>query len=277
MRFFALILIFFASAAPLKSWAQITRSTSFDLREICEKSKGVWRQFGNGCVDECESKFDKYKVCSNSASFGCDCGKNRCFADDSCIMLSDYQKIFAIKQEEEKRLLDEAKEKRKSDASAYRQEMMEKFVNAANAQAQGQTYDSTGKDPAPRTNFPDVYKKIMPDSNLVQQFAPAQPQVQIVTPVEGQIIAVPNSGQIVSQTPSSAEVPMAQPTPFFLKQQEQLQKVEAEKKLAEEISKKLQEEAAKKTGSPQTTPQKKEEPKVDEFAIPGLPVIPLPN
>jgi hypothetical protein len=199
------------------------------------------------------------------------------------MMISDYQKIFTAKQEEQKKLLDEARDKRKSDSAAYRQEMMEKFVNSANAQAQGQqTYDASGKVLTPRTNFPDIYKKIMPDPNpgLVQQYAPVgqntQVVPQVITPVEGQIIAVPNQANI-PQNKNVEEVPIAGPTPFFIKQQEQLQKAEAEKKLAEEINKKLQEEAAKKTGTPQKTEPKKEKPKVDEFPIPGLPVIPLPN
>ena len=75
------------------SFANIVRSTTFDDRFACEKSRGSWRDFGNSCADKCTYKFDKYAVCAYAIRYGCDCGKNRCLHEDKCISVSEYKKI----------------------------------------------------------------------------------------------------------------------------------------------------------------------------------------
>ena len=54
-KFIFLAAILFTSSIAS---AQSTRHTSFDDRQLCDENNGVWREFGNGCADNCESKFD---------------------------------------------------------------------------------------------------------------------------------------------------------------------------------------------------------------------------
>jgi hypothetical protein len=90
-------------------------STTFDDRPICEQQKGVWREYGNGCVDECESKFDQFTICTSAITYGCDCGKGRCWNEKSCVPVAVYKKTFDKKFEEEQKLLQEAKKKRQGE------------------------------------------------------------------------------------------------------------------------------------------------------------------
>jgi hypothetical protein len=108
--------------------AQVTRPTTFDDRGVCENSKGVWRQFGNGCADFCHDKFDRFAMCTQALVFSCECGKNRCWNGESCVALKSYKKIFDAEQAEEQKVLNAAKEKRKADALANEEEIMTKLV-----------------------------------------------------------------------------------------------------------------------------------------------------
>ena len=81
------------------------RPTTFDDRFACEKSQGVWREFGNGCVDNCIKKIDPYNiVCTSALTYGCECGKNRCWNAEKCVALQDYQVQYQKQQEQEKQL-----------------------------------------------------------------------------------------------------------------------------------------------------------------------------
>jgi len=95
-------------------YADILRPTTFDDRPNCEKSKGMWRDFGNSCVGKCESKMDKFAVCSYAITFGCDCGANRCYHQDKCILISEYIKIHEQKILEEQKISDDYKIKRQN-------------------------------------------------------------------------------------------------------------------------------------------------------------------
>ena len=118
LGFFALFLLL-----PFGLLAQEIRATSFDERPACEESKGVWRQFGNGCVDECRAKFDIFSICSQSLSFGCDCGKNHCWNGETCVLMADYKKIFDEERAAEKEILNEAK-KNRQEAAKENQELI---------------------------------------------------------------------------------------------------------------------------------------------------------
>lgn len=122
---FLLLLLFL----PSPSYSQALRTTSFDDRPICENAKGVWRQFGNSCVDECHPKLDNFSVCAQAITYGCDCGKGRCWNGEICVMLKDYKKIFDIEKEEEKKILAEARKRRQEAAKANEKSIMSGLVN----------------------------------------------------------------------------------------------------------------------------------------------------
>lgn len=128
MRLILLMTILTFSSFP--SFSQIVRPTSFEGRIMCEKSYGVWRQFGNGCADECYSKFNEFSTCTDTIVSACDCGKGSCWDSESgqCILFSEYQKIFDIKQEEERKILEEARNERKERFENYRRQVMQGFV-----------------------------------------------------------------------------------------------------------------------------------------------------
>ncbi len=113
------------------SFSQSIRFTSFDDRSACESSKGVWRQFGNGCVDECRPKLDQFYICTGAITNGCECGKSRCWDGESCVSIESYKKVFVVEQVEEEKILNEAKEKRKEAAKANQEEIMDKLISKA--------------------------------------------------------------------------------------------------------------------------------------------------
>jgi hypothetical protein len=122
------ILFFIISS---QAFSQTIRSTTFDDRPACEEVRGVWRQFGNGCIDECSAKFDKFSICPQVLAYGCDCGRNRCWNGDTCVIKKDYKKIFDEERAQEKKILDIAKAKRKSEAKANEQDILNNLAKKA--------------------------------------------------------------------------------------------------------------------------------------------------
>ena len=118
------LIIFFSKDA----FADIVRSTTFDDRLSCEKSRGSWRDFGNSCVDKCAFKFDKYAVCAYAITFGCDCGKNRCLYEDKCILVDEYKKIDNQRILEDKKVIDEVKKKRATRAKKFQNDYLNKLA-----------------------------------------------------------------------------------------------------------------------------------------------------
>jgi len=110
------------------AFADIVRSTTFDDRLSCEKSRGSWRDFGNSCVDKCNFKFDKYAVCSYAITFGCDCGKNRCLYEDKCIFVDEYKKIDDQRILDDKKAIDEVKQKRATRAKKFQNEYLNRMA-----------------------------------------------------------------------------------------------------------------------------------------------------
>lgn len=110
------------------SFADIVRSTTFDDRLACEKSRGSWRDFGNSCVDKCSFKFDQYAVCAYAITFGCDCGKNRCLYEDKCISIAEYKKIYDENTLKDKDVVEDFKKKRKARAKKFENEYLNKLA-----------------------------------------------------------------------------------------------------------------------------------------------------
>ena len=113
MRQFAAALIFFLIASP--AFAEFGRSTSFDDREICDRDKGVWREFGNSAADNCEAKMDKFAIAAQALTYACDCGKGRCWNGDRCVLMSDYKKQYDELQEKQSKKIAEARKNRENE------------------------------------------------------------------------------------------------------------------------------------------------------------------
>jgi len=146
-----LILLLFCGTSAL---AQEATTTSFDDRPACEAQKGVWREFGNGCVDECYPKFDKFTICTSAITFGCDCGKGRCWDNKSCVPVAQYKKTFDKNFEEEQKVLQEAKKKRQEQYQANSDAIVSDLISKKKAS------DSTAAQVAGaiKNNYNDFYQ-----------------------------------------------------------------------------------------------------------------------
>ena len=146
MRLFLSIFIFICAIALQSSVAQVTRSTTFDNREICEKDKAVWREFGNGCVDSCRAKFDRFSMCSAALTYACDCGRNRCWYDGRCVEIKDYKKAFDEQKMFEEERFKELKELRAEEFKANTNAILRNIKRSrANSTAKGKTDDKEVK------------------------------------------------------------------------------------------------------------------------------------
>lgn len=167
--------------------AQTTHSTFFDDRQTCDDSKGIWREFGNGCADNCASKFDKYSICTASIIFACDCGKGRCWNGEECTPMTSYKKIYEKDVEENERILEEkAKERREKiknnpALSHYLQNLYEKQNAQQNTQGQPQGQQAQGQQPQGQ---PQPY------------YAPGQSQANMIN-------SNPNAGREIGSQPLS--------------------------------------------------------------------------
>jgi hypothetical protein len=155
------------------SFANIVRSTTFDDRLACEKSRGSWRDFGNSCADKCTYKFDKYAVCAYAIRYGCDCGKNRCLHEDKCISVSEYKKIDDERILKDKEIVDEIKELRIKRAKKFKNEYLNKLAGMygadPNYRDQTRNYNQEQKELPPNTfkntNRQMVYNYIVKKRN----------------------------------------------------------------------------------------------------------------
>jgi len=90
---------------------------------ICEKQKGIWREFGNDCADICDRRIEVLPICTNSvAMFSCDCGKNKCWNrnNEECIFYKEYKAQIKKAEEDHKKAEEEKKklEEKKNTAIA---------------------------------------------------------------------------------------------------------------------------------------------------------------
>ena len=178
-KIFAILFFIISSQA----FSQAIRSTTFDDRPACQEVRGVWRQFGNGCIDECNAKFDKFSICPQVLAYGCDCGRNRCWNGDTCVMKKDYKKIFDEEQAKEKMILDIAKAKRKSESKSNEQSILNSLAKKTEEitdQGLNQLQNNASKNvPVPQAEAQPIqsptYSVTDPNQNPQQPIQPEQP------------------------------------------------------------------------------------------------------
>ncbi len=166
---FLLIFLFFFNQAQ----ASIERKTSFDNRNQCEENKGVWREFGNGCVDECYAKFDEFGVCTYARTFGCDCGKGKCWNGDECIAVLSYKKIFDELKQRDIDAMTQAKKKRIAEAKKYQQDLIMRMIENRSALtvAKYNTDDViVAQNNFSNNNYGEVYNKKYPQISQGKQY-----------------------------------------------------------------------------------------------------------
>lgn len=183
-------------------------------------------------------------MCAQAITFGCECGKTRCWNGEVCVLLSDYKEIFDKKLTEEQKVLDEAKEKRKAMAKGNEEKVLKKLSNVVvndtaqqvkNGQSESQNQVADSQKAAQDKNSADGKKTI-------QEMAQ-----DLKKKVEGKI------------------------PPLFLQQEEA-------KKQAQETVQETSDQAAKKAQQIQKeTVKTNEDGKAVGIQIPGLPTISLPN
>ena len=88
---------------------------AYSKRKICHEAGGVWRKYGNGCVDHCMNKFSKFKFCTAAITYGCDCGDNSCYYDNKCHNLSDFKREYDILESEKQKKIDVQRKLRESE------------------------------------------------------------------------------------------------------------------------------------------------------------------
>ena len=147
-KFFFIKLIFILLFISTKySCADFIRSTTFNDRSLCDLNKGVWREFGNGCVDNCSAKFDNYMICTNAITYGCDCGKGKCWHENKCIKLSEYEKIYSIKKEQDEQNFQKQKNARQEELKAFQQERLGKLIADKYSANSGENQQNQDSDP----------------------------------------------------------------------------------------------------------------------------------
>lgn len=249
MKKFFLIL-FLGTCFSFELFAQNARSTSFDDRPVCEEVKGVWRQFGNGCTDDCRSKFDEFTICTQALSYGCDCGRNRCWDGQTCVTQKSYKRIFDAEKEKENAKLAEAKKKRQAAAQESQDAIMSKLLNKI--AVDNETLDLAN---AAKANMASAASTITMAAPPVQDVIPAPPPANALAQQAGNI------------------------PPFFAQQEEKRAKQEAAEAIAKAaIDKSMA--TAQAASNPQTTTTSQTKKTTEDplvLTLPGLPVIPLPG
>jgi len=268
-KIFAILLFIISSQA----FSQAVRFTTFDDRPVCEEVRGVWRQFGDGCIDECSAKFDKFSICPQVLAYGCDCGRNRCWNGDTCIMRKDYKKIFDEERAQEKKILDVAKDKRKSEAKANQQFILnslakkneekitdEDLNQLQNQQIPGQAQPS-GK-PIRYTKYGANNPSINPRQPIRIYEQPVN--TPLISPEEKEKQDAADAAKLkeASQVPENNIDPSLIP-PFY----QQLEKAKKDAANAAKLK-----DAAKVPEN-----NNKQDPVIPISTLPGLPVVPLPQ
>jgi hypothetical protein len=284
-----LIITFFTSFFSQEIFAQSIRFTSFDDRPTCESSKGIWREFGNNCTDGCYQKLDQFAVCGESITYGCDCGKGRCWDGDQCTLLKDYKKAFDKEQEANLEKIEEEKKKRHAEAKLNEQMMMQKFATQLAGGAQqnnavdffGSAADTKSDQSFSGNNLAEFYKTA---PNQPQAAAPQAPVITAVTqaptptpPVVQQPIATQPTVTDVTGQQANTNVP-----PLFL-QQEQAKQAAANANAPGGIAVPTNMVPSQNSNGAMTPPKSdsiKSLKAIDPLSgsvPPGLPEVPLPK
>ncbi len=273
MRKLALAFIFFLIASH--AFAEFGRSTSFDDREICNRDKGVWRQFANSDGDTCESKMDRFAISAQALTYACDCGKGRCWDAERCVLMADYKKIYDERQEKERKKMAEARKNRQNEYRDNSNDRLRKLIDGASkgvADADGKGGSGNNlaqfSDKIPAVEVAPPIQQYLPDANISNVNQQAQVIVdEGVKQVEnGPIgsffsLAKPPTAPAAPNVENSNSTTDDGPTPFFLQQQE-----------------KAKQEAAAKAGVTIFDPTKPPVPDSNSSSnLPELPQIPLPQ
>lgn len=212
-KFIFLAAILFTSSIAV---AQSTRHTSFDDRQLCDENNGVWREFGNGCADNCEGKFNKYEICTGALTYACDCGKGRCWHEKKCLSVDIYKKIFETENAEKEKFLEakarERHERIKNDPtlSNYLQNLYVQRDAVTTAQN-----PQNGQGQQPQTTAPQQAQQ-----NIISQAATPHDipnPSSSVTQVQGVLAA----GSNPSAAPADIGNKEIKVPPIFLEQQKQ--------------------------------------------------------
>lgn len=153
-KFFLILVLVIISNS---SFAQALRRTSFDDLSPCEESKGVWREFANGCIDSCEAKLDKFMMCTKSLTYACDCGRGRCWDGKKCTAMMDYRVVFEKRKAREDAELAKARAARREESEENSQIIVRSLVKDSIAK-DAKTTDSRGRaNNAPNNNLLEFY------------------------------------------------------------------------------------------------------------------------
>ncbi|OFW80430.1 MAG: hypothetical protein A2887_03355 [Alphaproteobacteria bacterium RIFCSPLOWO2_01_FULL_40_26] len=231
LEYFLVFLFLIANSA-------FARTTSFENRFVCEKDKGIWRTYGNGCVDSCYEKFDKFAICARAITYGCDCGKGKCWDGEQCVELIEYKKVYDVMQEKDQKALAEAKEKRKAIALENQEKILSNLTTQAEARAGA--VGAEGVQPQSNYSAPDQNKT---DNSILPLLPSMEKKDDSVVTTQPQTAPAQNNN------------PQPLIPPFFLQQEKAKQQAEQQKK-----------EETKTIIPPQTEP-----------GLPALPMIPLPQ
>lgn len=160
----ALVAAIIFSLISTSAFAEFGRSTSFDDREVCQKDKGVWREFGNSAADNCEPKMDRFSIAAQALTYACDCGKNRCWNGEHCVLIEDYKKIYDQKYAEERKKIAQERKKRESEYRDYSNNRLRQMITQMSPQ--------NGQNPDPNSNvgqFSDKFNSAAPVPTNQQQ------------------------------------------------------------------------------------------------------------
>ena len=220
---------------------QTIRFTSFDDRPICEENKGVWREFGNGCADQCHAKFDEFTMCSQALTYACDCGKGRCWDGEMCVLMRDYKKIYDKEVKEEQKILDAAKDKRKEALKESEQKIMIQMLGTVVAgkiiNVDPKAQSSSNVEKFYEKDLIEKSKQIVDDLKNPKDQTPApaaaSPQIQAAPNPAGTTQIEANPAGIThidanpvanSQNTKKEDVKEFKVPPFFLQQEEAKEK-----------------------------------------------------
>ncbi len=106
---------------------------AFDVKEVCESEKGVWREFGNDCANNCALDTGRQKMCIPTITYGCNCPKDQCWDYYKCVDNKEYQ--TKALEDEEKRI----EELKKNNPELFLENLLN-FARQVNKNPNSQQY-----------------------------------------------------------------------------------------------------------------------------------------
>lgn len=119
---------------------------SYDNRKLCHQANGVWRKFGNGCVDSCMPKFSKFRFCTMAITYGCDCGDDSCYYNNNCYKLQDFKKEYDIINELKKKKISEQRKLREAEYNQTRNKIISDLVKGYNIEQESEEMPKNNDD-----------------------------------------------------------------------------------------------------------------------------------